>query len=87
MWVTSLRIEYTFNGQDWLELTPPDKNSEYPTNSKWFKANKDRDSIVEIKFPKVLKYPMVVRALQIRLYPMTWINWPCLRFEAYYHSS
>ena len=67
-WTKSFRVEYSINGKYWYNV---DEGNIFPANS-------DRNTKKRVTFGK----PVYARAL--RIYPNSWHNHPCLRFDAVY---
>lgn len=96
MYVTALKISYSDNGQDWTDIEPSQRysapNKPYVfkglnfQNSTDFEQNKNKT--LEIWFEGLsTTYPFVVRSRQLRISPVEWKTWPCMRLEAYYYTS
>ena len=49
--------------------------------SKW---NETKDIWFEGPF---YRYPFVIRSSQLRIYPLTWVGWPCMRLDAFWVSN
>ncbi len=79
MWVTEFEVKFSEDGEEWYNIMNG--------TSTVFVGNKDRNTIVNVRFPKISWYPFQVRAQQIRIYPKKWNIWPCLRFEAFFLQS
>jgi hypothetical protein len=54
MWVTEFEVMFSENGREWLNIMNE--------TSTVFTGNNDRNTIVNIKFPKLSWYPFQVRA-------------------------
>lgn len=50
MWVTKFEIQYSQDGQQWDKLKGVNGTTV-------FEGNKDRNSIVEVRFPEIDTYP------------------------------
>jgi hypothetical protein len=89
MYVKSLRIQYSNDGIDWDDILPSknylaqNATTEYEFEglSRW---NETKDIWFEGPF---IAYPFVIRSKQIRVLPVTWEGWPCMRLDAFYISS
>ena len=67
-WVSSYKVMYTVNGREW----------KYVENGRVFPGVSDRYTKVKVTFEK----PVYARVL--RIYPQTWNERPCVRFDAIY---
>jgi hypothetical protein len=71
MWVTAFKIGYSDDGQNFTYLVPSPELSD-PGDKTVFRGSLDRGSIREVWFNMVETYPFVIRAKQIRIYPIKW---------------
>ena len=67
-WVTGVKIAFTVNGKFW----------DYVNDGQVFQGNSDRTTKVRTTFEE----PIYARA--IRVYPISWVTRPSLRFEVVY---
>ena len=85
-----MRIDYSSDGFEWTQLHNPlaENKTEKHDEKYIFEANKDQNSIKNIKLQMRKEDDnlgmKVVRANIIRIYPLEWVGYPCLRFEAYF---
>ena len=67
-WVTTFKVAYPLNGHEW----------ELADGGKIYQGAFNRSSKRRVTFDNA------IYARSIRIFPVTWQRWPCLRFDAIY---